>query len=229
MMEEPASRSTLEPVLAAHLDTLDGDLDGIAEPHRSAGRQLAQWLAAHYRPGITLPVVVVCTGNSRRSMLGAMMGNAAAAFIGLPEIRFWSAGTAPSAFNPRAIATLRAVGFEIAPTGHEAPRGSDGLPNPRYRVVWGSGQGQELIEFSKALGDPSLPKGGFAAVMVCDEADAGCPIVPGAAMRISMPFADPKAFDEGTEEQERYAAAGDTFGRLMMAVLWEVYCLLNSH
>ena len=84
MTAEPASRSTLEPVLSAHLDTLAGDLDGIAEPHHSAGRQLAEWLAAHYRPGITLPVVVVCTGNSRRSMLGAMMGNAAAVFIGLP-------------------------------------------------------------------------------------------------------------------------------------------------
>ena len=221
MTAEPASRSTLEPVLAAHLGTLAGDLDGITEPHRSAGRQLAEWLAAHHRPGITLPVVVVCTGNSRRSMLGAMMGNAAAVFIGLPEIRFWSAGTAPSAFNPRTIAALRAIGFAIEPTGDEAPRGSDGLPNPRYRVRWGSGEGQELVEFSKALGDSSLPKSGFAAVMVCDEADAGCPIVPGAAMRISMPFPDPKTADDTPREGEQYAATRDALGRIMLATLSE--------
>ena len=228
-MTKPASRSTLEPVLSAHLDTMASDLDGIAEPYHSVGWQLAEWLAAHHRPGITLPVVVVCTGNSRRSMLGAMMGNAAAVFIGLPEIRFWSAGTAPSAFNPRTIAALRAIGFEIEPTGDEAPQGAEGLPNPCYHVRWGSGEGQELIEFSKALGAPSLPKKGFAAVMVCDEADAGCPIVPGAAIRISMPFPDPKAFDESAREQERYAAARDAFGRLMMAVLGEVHRRLESH
>ncbi len=221
MTAKPASCSALEPVLAAHLDTLARDLDRIADPYHSAGWQLAKWLAAHHRPGITLPVVVVCTGNSRRSMLGAMMGNAAAVFIGLPEIRFWSAGTAPSAFNPRTIAALRAIGFEIAPTGDEAPRGSDGLPNPCYRVRWGSGAGQELIEFSKALGAPSLPKTGFAAVMVCDEADAGCPIVPGAAIRISMPFPDPKTADDTPREGEQYAAARDALGRIMLATLSE--------
>ena len=116
MTAEPASRSTLEPVLAAHLDTLASDLDGIAEPHHSAGRRLAEWLAEHYRPGITLPVVVVCTGNSRRSVLGAMMGNAAAVFIELPEIRFWSAGTSPSAFNPRHH--RRAAGHRVRDRAH---------------------------------------------------------------------------------------------------------------
>ncbi len=221
MTAAPASRSTLEPVLSAHLDTLAGDLDGIAEPYHSAGRQLAEWLAAHYRPGITLPVVVVCTGNSRRSMLGAMMGNAAAVFIGLPEIRFWSAGTAPSAFNPRTVAALKAVGFEVEPTGDEAPRNSPELPNPRYRVRWGTGEGQELVEFSKALGDAALPASGFAAVMVCDEADAGCPVVPGAACRISMPLPDPKAADDTPEECARYATTRDVLGRLMLAVLAE--------
>lgn len=220
-MTEAAARPMLAPVLAAHLDTLDSDLGSISDPHHFAGRRLAEWLAAHYRPGMTLPVVVVCTGNSRRSILGAMMGNAAAAFIGLPEIRFWSAGTAPSAFNPRTIAVLRAIGFEIAPTGDEAPRGSDGLPNPCYRVRWGSGEGQELVEVSKALGDSSLPKSGFAAVMVCDEADAGCPIVPGAAIRISMPFPDPKTADDTPREGEQYAAARDALGRIMLATLSE--------
>jgi len=222
MTAEPATRSTLEPVLAAHLDTLAGDLGSITEPHRSAGRQLAGWLGAHHRPEVALPVVVVCTGNSRRSMLGAMMGNAAASALGLPEVRFTSAGTAPSAFNPRTIAALRSIGFAIEPTWDEAPRGSENLTNPRHRVRWGSGEGQELVEFSKALGDPALPPCGFMAVMVCDEADAGCPVVPGAAARVSMPFPDPKAADGTPEEAARYAATRDAFGRLMLAVLAEV-------
>jgi arsenate reductase len=222
MTAEPASCATLEPVLAAHLDALAAGLDAIPEPHRSGGRQLADWLAKAYQPGVTLPVVVVCTGNSRRSMLGAMMGNAAASALGLPEVRFASAGTAPSAFNPRTVTALRAIGFAIEPTEDEVPRGPEGLPNPRYRVRWGTGEGQELVEFSKALGDPALPPSGFMAVMVCDEADAGCPVVPGAAARVSMPFPDPKAADGTPEEAARYAAVRDALGRVLLVVLAEV-------
>ena len=216
-----AARQDIFPRLARHLEGLAAPLEQIGEPHRSAGKKLADWIAERYRPGAPLPVVVVCTGNSRRSMLGAMMGNAAAAYHDLPEVRFFSAGTTPSAFNPRTVAALNAVGFEVEPTGDEAPRSSPGLPNPRYRVDWGTGEGQGLVEFSKALGDAALPASGFAAVMVCDEADAGCPVVPGAACRISMPLPDPKAADDTPEEGARYAATRDALGRWMLAVLAE--------
>lgn len=216
-----AARQDIFPRLARDLEGLAAPLEQIGEPYRSAGRLLADWIAGRYRPGEPLPVVVVCTGNSRRSMLGAMMGNVAAAYHGLPEVRFFSAGTTPSALNPRTVAALNAVGFEVEPTGDEAPRSSPELPNPRYRVRWGTAEGQELVEFSKALGDAALPASGFAAVMVCDEADAGCPVVPGAACRISMPLPDPKAADNTPEEGARYAATRDALGRLMLAVLAE--------
>ncbi len=218
---ENAARQDIFPRLARHLEGLAAPPEQIAEPYRSAGEKLADWIAGRYRPGELLPVVIVCTGNSRRSMLGAMMGNAAAAYHDLPEVRFFSAGTTPSAFNPRTVAALNAVGFAVEPTGDEAPRSSAELPNPRYRVHWGTAEGQGLVEFSKALGDAALPASGFAAVMVCDEADAGCPVVPGAACRISMPLPDPKAADDTPEEGARYAATRDALGRLMLAVLAE--------
>ena len=217
-----AARQDIFPRLARDLEGLAAPLEQIGEPYRSAGRLLADWIAGRYRPGEPLPIVVVCTGNSRRSMLGAMMGNAAAAYHGLPEVHFFSAGTTPSAFNPRTVAALKAVGFAVEPTGDEGPRSSPELPNPRYRVRWGTAEGQGLVEFSKALGDATLPASGFAAVMVCDEADAGCPVVPGAACRISMPLPDPKAADNTPEEGARYAATRDALGRLMLAVLAEL-------
>ena len=216
-----AARQDIFPRLARDLEGLAAPLEQIGEPYRSAGRLLADWIAGRYRPGEPLPVVVVCTGNSRRSMLGAMMGNAAAAYHGLPEVRFFSAGTTPSAFNPRTVAALKAVGFAVEPTGDEAPRSSPELPNPKFRVRWGTAEGQGLVEFSKALGDATLPASGFAAVMVCDEADAGCPVVPGAVCRISMPLPDPKAADDTPEEGARYATTRDVLGRLMLAVLAE--------
>jgi arsenate reductase len=211
----------LFPRIAAHLAGLITPLGGIGEPHRSAGRALAEWVSARRRPGETLPVLVVCTGNSRRSVLGAMMGNAAASYLGLPEIRFFSVGTTPSAFNPRTIAALEAIGFEVEPTGEEAPRGPEGAPNPRYVVRWGNDPAQRMTEFSKALGDAALPREGFAALMVCDEADAGCPFVPGASARISMPFEDPKSADGTPDEAARYAERRDEIGRVLLAALGE--------
>ena len=65
--------------------------------------------------------------------------------------------------------------------------------------------------------------------MVCDEADAACPVVPGSVVRISMPLPDPKAADDTPEEGTRYAATRDTLGRLMLAVLGESLRRIKAH
>ena len=102
----PESRTRLLPKVSEHADSLTTSFDMIDEPHRVAGQKLVDWIAKNYRPGKPLDVVVVCTGNSRRSVLGATMGNVAAAYYGMPEIRFHSGGTAPTAFNARTVTTL---------------------------------------------------------------------------------------------------------------------------
>ena len=104
---EPDSRKRLLPAIREHADRLTTSFDMIDEPHRLAGRKLADWIAENYRPGRRLDVIVVCTGNSRRSILGATMGNIAAAYYGMPEVRFHSGGTAPSAFNIRTVQPSR--------------------------------------------------------------------------------------------------------------------------
>jgi hypothetical protein len=145
------------------------------------------------------------------------MGNLAAAYYGMPEIRFHSGGTAPTAFNSRTVATLKAIGFEVEPTGKEAKRGESKTANPIYRVSWG--EGFEVFEFSKHYADPANPQDGFAALMVCGEADAGCPFVKGATLCVSMPYLDPKIYDDGAYEAAKYAERRDDIGRLMLAVM----------
>lgn len=213
----PESRTKLAPRLRAHADYLATTFDMIDPPHREAGEKLARWIAAHYEPGKPLHVTVVCTGNSRRSILGASMGNLAAAYYGMPGIRFHSGGTAPTAFNARTISALKAIGFEVEPTGKEAQRGEAKTENPVYLVSWG--EGFETFEFSKHYGDSSNPQKGFAALMVCSEADEGCPFVKGAALRLSMPYLDPKIYDGGAYESAKYAERRDDIGRLMLAVM----------
>ncbi len=188
--EIPESRRRLLPGLAEHVERLVRSPGRIEEVHRKAGEVLATWIVENYEPGQPLDATVICTGNSRRSILGSTMGNVAAAYYGMPEIRFHSGGTAPSAFNPRSIAALKEIGIEVEPTGTEAPRGEPNTANPIYRVRWGTDL--ETREFSKNYFDPSNPQEGFAALMVCGEADADCPFVKGASLRVSMPVSGPE-------------------------------------
>jgi len=224
--DAPASRRRLLPGVAEHAAYLTTTFDLIDEPHRAAGAKLADWIGKGYHPGRPLDIIVVCTGNSRRSIMGATMGNVAAAYYGLPDVRFHSGGTAPTAFNPRTAATLKAIGVEVEPTGAEAPRGEPATANPIYRVRWGTpdaagGPAFEAAEFSKPYGDPSNPHSGFAALMVCSEADTHCPHVKGAALRVSMPYLDPKIYDGGAYESAKYAERRDDMGRLMLAVMMQ--------
>jgi arsenate reductase len=222
----PESRSRMLPSVRAHADALTTSFDMITEVHRAAGQKLADWIAKNYRPGKPLDVVAVCTANSRRSMLSATMGNIAAAYYGMPEVRFHSGGTAATAFNARAVNTLREIGVEVEPTGKEAARGEPNTANPVYRVRWGApgGTGEallEAVEFSKCYGDPANPQQGFAALMVCGEADAACPFVKGADVRVSMPFLDPKIYDNSAYESAKYAERRDDIGRQMLAAMMQ--------
>lgn len=222
--EVPKSRWQLSPKVADHADLLTTSFDMIDERHREAGEKIADWIASNYKPGQALHVTVVCTGNSRRSILGATMGNVAAAYYGMPEVRFHSGGTAPTAFNPRTVACLKEIGIEIEPTGTEAPRGEPRTANPVYKVRWGKAgePALEAIEFSKTYSDASNPQKGFAALMVCGEADAACPFVKGAALRVSMPYLDPKIYDDSAYEAAKYAERRDDIGRLMLSVMMQV-------
>ena len=221
----PESRGRLLPKVREHADFLTTSFDMIDEPHRQAGRKLAEWIASNYRPGRRLDVIVVCTGNSRRSILGATTGNMAAAYYGMPEIRFHSGGTAPTAFNSRTVAALKAIGVEVEPTGREAARGEPKTENPIYRVRWGTSgaeaEAMEAEEFSKRYGDRANPQQGFAALMVCGEADAACPFVKGAALRVSMPYLDPKIYDGSAFEAAKYVERRDDMGRLMLSVMMQ--------
>jgi arsenate reductase (thioredoxin) len=222
--EVPESRQRLLPRIAAHAAYLSTTFDMIDDVHIQAGARLVDWISRNYRSGQRLEVRVICIGNTRRSTLGAVMGNIAASFYGMPEIRFQSGGTAPSAINPRTIATLRSIGVEVESAGKEAPRGEPNTPNPIYRIRWGQpgDSSSEMIEFSKKYTDPSDPRDGFAALLVCGEADAGCPVIKGAALRIAMPYLDPKIYDQSTYETVKYSERRDDIGRLLLSVLMQV-------
>lgn len=221
LSESNRSRGDLFANIRQHADLLSTQFDMIEPQHRVAADHLATWISKNYQPGKALAVIIVCTGNSRRSILGATMGNIAAAYYGLPDIRFYSGGTKPSAFNSRTVATLKAIGVKVKAIGTEAPRGSAGDANPIYRVQWG--EGLTALEFSKLYSDAQNPQKGFAAIMVCDQADAECPLVKGASKRIAAPYVDPKEYDGTASEAAKYAERRDDLGRFMLSALKQVH------
>lgn len=222
--QRPRSRGRLLPAVRASCDALTTSFDRIDAMHLAAGDKLADWIVANYHAGKPLRMIFVCTGNSRRSILGATMANVAADYWGLSEIRCASGGTAPTAFHARTAVALREFGLEVEPTGEEVVRSLEGAPNPVFRVRWGElgepGEAaMETLEFSKHYTDPSNPQRGFAALMVCSQADQECPAVQGASIRIPMPYLDPKLYDGSEYESAKYAERRDDLGRLMLAVM----------
>ncbi len=216
----PHTHTTLFPAIRTYCQGLLADPHhGLSPGQQSVAQQVAAWV--HQRRDARLPaeLIVVCTGNSRRSCLGSTLGNIAAALSGDSGVRFFSGGTAPTAFNPRTIRALREIGVQVDDGGDLAPSDSSGESNPRYQVRWGAGDSGLITEFSKRYDDPSNPQHDYCAIMVCTDADENCPVVLGASLRVSMPFEDPKEFDGQPSEASAYAERRDQIARAMLMIL----------
>jgi len=219
-----SEREFLFPKVQSQCDLLSAQSALISPAYLDGSEQLFQAIVSQHIPGVELGVIVICTGNSRRSMLAATMGNIAAAYHGIPELRFYSGGTNPSAFNPRTIRTLKEVGVVIEPLNENATVGDAGEVNPKYMISWGNlprmGVNRfEIKEFSKIYSDPHNPGKAFIALLVCDEADGSCTNVQGASHRIAMPFQDPKSFDGSDFESAKYSERRDEIGRVMLSIV----------
>jgi hypothetical protein len=184
---------TLSTSIAGYLDQV-----GSIEPARLALLdQLAAFVVDRLQSDLPVDLVYICTHNSRRSHFGQFWAAAAANHFQLSGIRTWSGGTEVTAMNPRSVAALERAGFTV----HKDV--TNGEQNPRYSISIDTDQ-PIGVGFSKVYDDPSNPSKGFAAIMTCGSADAGCPFVTGSAIRISLPYIDPKAADDTAEEAQVY-------------------------
>ena len=138
----------------------------------------------------------ICTHNSRRSHLGQIWLQMAAAYYDIALVVAYSGGTEETAFNPRAVAALQRAGFAV-----EAGTGE----NPRYKISSSLGN-LHLVSFSKKYDHVENPKKEFCAVMTCSEADEACPVIFGANLRIKLLYEDPKSADDTDHERTAYDA-----------------------
>lgn len=135
----------------------------------------------------------ICTHNSRRSQFSQIWGKVAAAYHGI-YINSYSGGVEVTAFNERAVASIKRFGFKVS---------KEGNGNPKYFVFFSDDE-DPIVTFSKVYDDAANAPKNFAAVMTCSHADENCPFIPGAEARIPVRYEDPKAFDDTDQEAEMY-------------------------
>ncbi|MEM1119715.1 MAG: hypothetical protein AAGJ18_04665 [Bacteroidota bacterium] len=177
--------------------------------------RLSEYITHKFQHRETPQLIVICTHNSRRSHFGQIWLAVGAAYYGLPKIATFSGGTEATAFNLRAVNALQKLGFDIRTKEHKSPS------NPIYEVNW-LNEAQPYEAFSKKYDNPPNPFTNFGAIMVCTSADEGCPIVSGADFRLTLPFEDPKAFDNTPLESRKYIERSRQIGREMLYVLSQV-------
>ena len=139
--------------------------------------------ADHNKP---IQLNFICTHNSRRSHLSQVWAQALALHFNIKYVYCYSGGTETTALYPAVAKALESSGFVIESE-------VQGI-NPLYKIKYAENR-PAIMGFSKTYKHDSNPKADFAAILTCSQADKGCPLIPGAEVRIPMPFEDPKAFD----------------------------------
>jgi arsenate reductase (thioredoxin) len=184
--------------LKTYCSSLPDEFADISEKRQADLQELGQYLYEKASQKQEIKLTVICTHNSRRSHLGQLWSMVAAEWFGIDNFRAFSGGTEATAFNPRAVEALNRAGFRIG--------GIKSTDNPTYEASWhrGSKPTARHLMFSKKYDHRTNPTEAFAAIMVCSEADQSCPVVPGAEARFSLPFDDPRYFDNTASEELEY-------------------------
>lgn len=171
-------------------------IDTISEERKIVLQPLVDYVQGKVETDQTIRLNFICTHNSRRSHLSQIWAQAMAYHFGVKNIYCYSGGTEATAMFPKVAETLRNQGFQIQKLGE--------TENPVYAVKYAQNEAA-VICFSKEYNNEFNPKSEFGAIMTCNNADEGCPIVFGAEAKFPVKYDDPKASDNTPEQTQVYA------------------------
>ena len=169
------------------------DFSLLSEERKTVLTELINYIQQQRNAGKEVHLNFICTHNSRRSQFSQIWAQTAAYYYGI-NAQCYSGGVEVTAFNERAVESIKRSGFVVEKNGEE---------NPKYAVVF-SNDVAPLLAYSKIYDDAANAKIGFAAIMTCAHADDNCPYIPGADKRIPIRYNDPKAFDDTPLEALKY-------------------------
>lgn len=153
----------------------------------------------------------ICTHNSRRSQFSQAWAQVAAYYYKIPAACL-SGGVEETAFNERAVASLKKAGFEITSKDEQ---------NPYYAVSFAPDV-NSIKMFSKLYNHPTNLSTNFAAVMTCSHADDNCPVISGAEKRIQLLYDDPKEFDGTDLESIKYDERSNQIGTELFYIFSQI-------
>jgi arsenate reductase (thioredoxin) len=167
----------------------------ISDERKIVLQPLVNFIQGKTNNGQEIRLNLICTHNSRRSHLSQVWAQTAAAHYGITNVFCYSGGTEATAMFPMAAQTLAKQGFQIKTIAEGS--------NPIYAIKY-SANAHPIIGFSKTFDNDFNPQTEFAAILTCSSADQGCPFIAGAEVRIPITFEDPKAFDNTSQQAEKY-------------------------
>lgn len=183
------------PELSGYIESVVAKMDAIPQERKNELKKIALFVKTKKQSNESANLTFICTHNSRRSHMSQLWAATAAAYYGIQDgINTYSGGTEVTAFNSRAVAAIERAGFEVQNPGGD---------NPHYQIRYGENS-QTMECFSKKYDDPTNADENFVAVMTCSEADKNCPFIPGASLRVPIPYEDPKEADGSEQETATY-------------------------
>lgn len=185
----------MTPQLNTYFESLN--LTEVSAERQAILQSLVKYIKGKLATQQPINLTFICTHNSRRSHLGQVWAQVAAAYFGIKDVYCFSGGTETTACNPRTIAAFERAGLKVTKTTE-----SD---NPVYEISFDDST-QPIIAFSKVYDQAPNPSSAFAAIMTCDHAEANCPFIPGAEKRLPIMYVDPKVSDDTPAESATYDA-----------------------
>jgi arsenate reductase len=185
----------------------------ISDERKEVLLSLVDYIQEKVNAGESIRLNFICTHNSRRSHLSQIWAQAMAYHVGLKNISCYSGGTEATAIFTKVLETLTMQGFQVLKLSEN--------DNPVVAVKFAANE-NPIICFSKTYDHPFNPSTQFGAVMTCNNADEGCPIVLGAEARFSIKYDDPKAYDGTPLQTEKYAERSLDIAREMWWVFSQV-------
>jgi arsenate reductase len=178
-----------------YCDSLKENFNAITKERQLLLEKIAAYLIEKQKQDKPINLVYICTHNSRRSHFGQIWSHVAANYFNVKNVNTFSGGTEATAFNINAINAIKRIGFDVKPINIQK--------NSTYHILFGDNE-NPIVCFSKVYDDPKNPQKEFAAIMTCGDAEENCPFIPGAELRISTTYNDPKEFDNTSLQDSKY-------------------------
>lgn len=208
-----AESQDLYPALKSYLMERAAEFNQIPAERKTQIKKVATYIQVQRKADKPVRLIFICTHNSRRSHMSQIWASTAAQFYGIEQVETFSGGTEATAFNSRAIDAMERAGLKI-------DKIDDGK-NPHYSVKFNDST-KPLECFSKKYSESPNPKTNFCAVMTCSQADASCPVIEGASLRVAISYEDPKLSDGKPEEFKSYDERCRQISREMLYLFSQV-------